>query len=69
VKHIGENRVQEALSAIGFEGRKLTWHFIGAFKPTKREGENFDWVRSVDRLDAAKPWRVACRIAPASRAY
>ena len=57
VKHIGENRVQEALpkreelASLG-----LTWHFIGHFQTNKAKKivENFDWVHSVDRLEAGE---------------
>jgi pyridoxal phosphate enzyme (YggS family) len=57
VKHIGENRVQEALpkreelASLG-----LTWHFIGHIQTNKAKKivENFDWVHSVDRLGAGE---------------
>jgi PLP dependent protein len=57
VKHIGENRVQEALSkreALGTAN--LTWHFIGHFQTNKAKKvvENFDWVHSLDRMEAAE---------------
>ena len=57
IKHIGENRVQEGLSkreALAAAG--LTWHFIGHFQTNKAKKvvENFDWVHSVDRLEAAQ---------------
>jgi len=57
VKHIGENRVQEGLSkrkALG--SARLTWHFIGHFQTNKARKvvENFDWVHSVDRVEAAE---------------
>ena len=57
VKHIGENRVQEALSKREALGEaNLTWHFIGHFQTNKAKKvvENFDWVHSVDRIDAAE---------------
>jgi PLP dependent protein len=57
VRHIGENRVQEALSKRdALEGTGLTWHFIGHFQTNKAKKivENFDWVHSVDRLEAAE---------------
>lgn len=57
VKHIGENRVQEALSKRSdLKDAGLTWHFIGRIQTNKarRIVENFDWVHSVDRLDAAE---------------
>jgi len=57
VRHIGENRVQEALSKREvLANENLTWHFIGHFQTNKAKKivENFDWVHSVDRLDAAQ---------------
>jgi pyridoxal phosphate enzyme (YggS family) len=57
VRHIGENRVQEGLSKRqALANANLTWHFIGHFQTNKAKKvvENFDWVHSVDRLDAAE---------------
>jgi pyridoxal phosphate enzyme (YggS family) len=57
VKHIGENRVQEALpKRQALASENLTWHFIGHFQTNKAKKvvENFDWVHSVDRIDAAE---------------
>jgi pyridoxal phosphate enzyme (YggS family) len=57
VKHIGENRVQEALSKREELGNaNLTWHFIGHFQTNKAKKvvENFDWVHSIDRMEAAE---------------
>lgn len=57
VKHIGENRVQEALSKReALASATLTWHFIGHLQTNKAKKvvENFDWVHSVDRLEAAE---------------
>ena len=57
VKHIGENRVQEALSKReALAAATLTWHFIGHLQTNKAKKvvENFDWVHSVDRLEAAE---------------
>jgi len=57
VKHIGENRVQEALSKREELGKaNLTWHFIGHFQTNKAKKvvENFDWVHSIDRMEAAE---------------
>jgi len=57
VKHIGENRVQEALSKRApLANANLTWHFIGHFQTNKARKvvENFDWVHSIDRIDAAE---------------
>jgi hypothetical protein len=57
ITRIGENRVQEALSkreALASAG--LTWHFIGHLQTNKAKkiAENFDWVQSIDRLEAAE---------------
>jgi pyridoxal phosphate enzyme (YggS family) len=57
VRHIGENRVQEALAKREeLADANLTWHFIGHFQTNKakRVVENFDWVHSVDRIEAAE---------------
>jgi pyridoxal phosphate enzyme (YggS family) len=57
VKHIGENRVQEALSKReALANANVTWHFIGHFQTNKAKKvvENFDWIHSVDRIDAAE---------------
>jgi len=57
VKNIGENRVQEALAKReALASANLTWHFIGHFQTNKAKKvvENFDWVHSVDRIDAAE---------------
>jgi pyridoxal phosphate enzyme (YggS family) len=57
VKHIGENRVQEGLSKRdALAGCNLTWHFIGHLQTNKARKvvENFDWVHSVDRVEAAE---------------
>ena len=42
---------REALADAG-----LTWHFIGHLQTNKAKKvvENFDWVHSVDRLEAAE---------------
>jgi pyridoxal phosphate enzyme (YggS family) len=57
VKHIGENRVQEALpKRADLRDTQLTWHFIGHLQTNKARKvvENFDWVHSLDRLEAAE---------------
>ena len=57
VKHIGENRVQEALpKRTALAGRDVIWHFIGHLQTNKAKKvvENFDWVHSVDRPEAAE---------------
>src|SRR4029453_1306125 len=53
VTQIGENRLQEALTKRdALTSLPLTWHFIVHVQTNKarRIAENFDWVRSVDRL-------------------
>jgi pyridoxal phosphate enzyme (YggS family) len=57
IVHIGENRVQEALSKrAALTSAGLTWHFIGHIQTNKAKKvvENFDWVHSVDRMEAAE---------------
>jgi PLP dependent protein len=57
VKHIGENRVQEALSKrADLKDTGLTWHFIGHLQTNKARKvvENFDWIHSLDRLEAGE---------------
>jgi pyridoxal phosphate enzyme (YggS family) len=57
VKHIGENRVQEALSKREpLSSVAVTWHFIGHLQTNKARKiiENFDWVHSIDRIEAAE---------------
>ena len=57
IRHIGENRLQEALpkrEALG--DLAVTWHFIGHLQTNKAKKvvENFDWVECVDRSDLAE---------------
>lgn len=62
VRHIGENRLQEALSkfqglqeyATG-KGIRLSWHMIGHLQSNKvREAvKTFDWIHSVDSVSLA----------------
>ena len=57
IKHIGENRVQEALSKrTALADLDLAWHFIGHLQTNKAKKvvEHFDWVHSVDRTEAAE---------------
>ena len=57
VKHIGENRVQEALTKRdALVSAALTWHFIGHLQTNKAKKvvENFNCVQSVDRLEAGE---------------
>src|SRR5262249_46454851 len=57
IRHIGENRLQEALpkrEALG--DLPVTWHFIGHLQTNKAKKvvENFDWVQCVDRSELAE---------------
>ncbi len=57
ITHIGENRLQEALTKRdSLRDLDLTWHFIGHLQTNKARKviENFDWIQSVDRLDLAE---------------
>jgi PLP dependent protein len=57
IKHVGENRLQEALpKRAALASANLTWHFIGHLQTNKAKKivENFDWVHSVDRLEAGE---------------
>lgn len=58
IKHIGENKVQEALPKFKQLGPYLKWitkHFIGHLQSnkTKRVVENFDLIHSLDTIDLA----------------
>jgi len=56
VHHIGENRLQEALSKReALESLPLTWHFIGHLQTNKAKkiAETFGYVHSIDRIEAA----------------
>ena len=57
VRHIGENRLQEALpKREELRDLPVTWHFIGHLQTNKAKKviENFDWVQCVDRPDLAE---------------
>jgi hypothetical protein len=57
IENFGENFLQESLPKIeALKGRELTWHFIGHFQTNKARKvvENFAWVHSIDRIDAAE---------------
>ncbi len=52
----GENTIQDARTKIPqFEGRGLTWHFIGHLQTNKVKfvPGRFAWVHSIDRFDLA----------------
>jgi pyridoxal phosphate enzyme (YggS family) len=57
IRHIGENRLQEALpKREELRDLPLTWHFIGHLQTNKAKKviENFDWVQCVDRPELAE---------------
>jgi len=68
VRHIGENRLQEAESKMAIlAGLNLTWHFIGHLQTNKAKKvvEQFDWIQSVDRHElASKLNQAATRTIP-----
>ena len=56
IRHIGENRLQEALpKREALHDLDLTWHFIGHLQTNKAKKvvANFDFVQCVDRTDLA----------------
>ena len=56
IRHIGENRLQEALlKREELRDVPLTWHFIGHLQTNKAKkvAENFDWIQCVDRPELA----------------
>ncbi len=56
VKHVGENRVQEASTKFEAIGRKATWHLVGHLQSNKvkRALEIFDVIQSVDTVKLAE---------------
>jgi len=57
IRHIGENRLQEALpKREELHDLPVTWHFIGHLQTNKAKKvvEHFDWVQCVDRPDLAE---------------
>ncbi|HNL90487.1 MAG TPA: YggS family pyridoxal phosphate-dependent enzyme [Nitrospira sp.] len=57
VRHLGENRLQEALPKIDTLGREgVTWHFIGTLQRRKAKSVvgRFDIIHSVDSLALAE---------------
>jgi hypothetical protein len=56
VKHVGENRVQEASAKFEKIGRKVTWHMVGHLQTNKvkRALEIFDVIQSVDSVKLAE---------------
>lgn len=55
IRIIGENYVQEALTAQAVVGRSVRWHFIGHLQKNKvkKAVEIFDLIETVDSLDLA----------------
>ncbi len=57
IRHIGENRLQEALpKREELHDLPVTWHFIGHLQTNKAKKvvEHFDWVQCVDRPELAE---------------
>ena len=56
VKHVGENRVQEASPKFDAIGRTVTWHMVGHLQTNKvkRALEIFDLIQSVDSVRLAE---------------
>ena len=58
IKHVGENKIQEALpkfEQLGFSLRGITKHFIGCLQSNKvrKVVKNFDLIHSLDTIDLA----------------
>ena len=53
---LGENRVQEAMTAFEALGRSARWHLIGNLQRNKagRAAELFDRIHSIDRIEVAQ---------------
>jgi pyridoxal phosphate enzyme (YggS family) len=56
VKIVGENYVQEALSAFEVVGSRVKWHFIGHLQrnKVKKAVEIFDMIETVDSAELAE---------------
>jgi len=56
IKHVGENRVQEASAKFEKIGRKVTWHMVGHLQTNKvkRALDIFDVIQSVDSVKLAE---------------
>jgi pyridoxal phosphate enzyme (YggS family) len=63
LKHLGENRVQEAEPKMRALGAGPVWHFVGHLQSNKaaRAAALFDWVHSVDSLELGKRLERAAR--------
>ncbi|HEM47373.1 MAG TPA: YggS family pyridoxal phosphate-dependent enzyme [Alphaproteobacteria bacterium] len=62
VKHLGENRVQEALSKLGSLPEGVTLHMIGHLQTNKARQVacSFDWIHSVDSVKLAEELSRRC---------
>lgn len=56
IRHIGENRVQEAAAKISFLRDRATWHLVGHLQRNKAKKalELFDVIESLDSLRLAE---------------
>ncbi len=56
IKHVGENRVQEAQTKKPQVTRPATWHLVGSLQSNKvkKALELFDFIQSVDSLSLAE---------------
>ncbi len=55
LRHLGENRIEEAQEKVGELPADITWHMIGHIQSRKARDvlPLFSWVHSVDRLKIA----------------
>jgi hypothetical protein len=62
IAHIGENRVQEALTKKPQITLPATWHLIGSLQTNKAKKalELFDFIQSVDSLHLAAELQNRC---------
>ena len=62
ITHVGENRVQEALTKRPQVTLPATWHLVGSLQTnkTKRALELFDFIQSVDSLRLAAELQNRC---------
>lgn len=56
IRHLGENRVQEAKAKKPLVAGDVAWHLIGHLQTNKAKQavQLFDWVHSLDRPDLAE---------------
>lgn len=64
IKIIGENYVQEALSAFELIGKKAEWHFIGHLQKNKvkKAVSIFDMIETVDSFELAEEIDKRCAL-------